>query len=84
MFVSTLAGFTRDFQELTTMQPTHRVSHGRSRRRRSHQAMTAPEPTMCPLSGMPKMHHRPCKESGYVRPGLKISVPKHGIGVDKD
>jgi len=37
-----------------------------------------------PLSGMPKMHHRASKDSGYVRPGLKITVPKLGIGVVKD
>lgn len=30
------------------------------------------------------MHHRVCKESGYVRPGLRISVAKLGIGVAKD
>jgi hypothetical protein len=39
---------------------------------------------MCPLSGMPKQHHRACKESGYVRPGLVISVPKLGIGPNQD
>jgi len=39
---------------------------------------------MCPLSGMPKLSHRACTESGYVRPGLKITVPKLGIGVPKD
>jgi hypothetical protein len=39
---------------------------------------------VCPLSGMPKAHHRACRESGYVRAGLKISVPKLGIGVDKN
>jgi len=33
---------------------------------------------------MPKAHHRACRESGYVRAGLKISVPKLGIGVDKN
>jgi hypothetical protein len=33
---------------------------------------------------MPKQHHRVCKESGYVRPGLRISVPKLGIGSQKD
>ena len=41
-------------------------------------------PTVCPLSGMPKAHHRACQESGYVRAGLKISVPKLGIGVDRN
>jgi len=39
---------------------------------------------MCPLSGMPKLPHRACKESGYVRPGLKIVVHKLGIGVPRD
>lgn len=33
-----------------------------------------------PLSGLPKQHHRVAKESGYVRPGLRIKVPKLGIG----
>lgn len=66
------------------MQPTHRVSYGRTRRRRSHHALTGAVPTVCPLSGMPKLHHRACKESGYVRAGLKISVPKLGIGVSKE
>lgn len=66
------------------MQPSLRQSHGRSRRRRSHHALDPVHPTRCPLSGMPKMHHRVCKESGYVRAGLKISVPKLGIGVDKN
>ncbi|MCA9298066.1 MAG: 50S ribosomal protein L32 [Phycisphaerales bacterium] len=66
------------------MVPAQRQSHGRSRRRRSHDALKAQLPAMCPLSGMPKMHHRACTESGYVRPGLRIAVPKLGIGVAKD
>jgi ribosomal protein L32 len=66
------------------MLPPMRVSYGRTRRRRSHHALTGAKPTLCPLSGMPKMHHRVSKESGYVRPGLRISVPKLGIGVQKD
>jgi hypothetical protein len=46
--------------------------------------MTGAIPTVCPLSGMPKQHHRACVESGYVRPGLRIKVPKLGIGVTKN
>ncbi|HVU63054.1 MAG TPA: 50S ribosomal protein L32 [Phycisphaerales bacterium] len=65
------------------MIPPFRQSHGRTRRRRSHHALKPVHPTLCPLSGMPKAHHRACSESGYVRPGLKISVPKLGIGVEK-
>jgi len=66
------------------MVPVQRQSHGRSRRRRSHLRLKGAHPTLDPLSGMPKMHHRACRESGYVRPGLVIKVPKLGIGVPKD
>jgi ribosomal protein L32 len=66
------------------MLPAFRQSYGRTRRRRSHHAMVGIKPAVDPLSGMPKMHHRACKESGYVRPGLRISVPKLGIGSQKD
>ncbi len=66
------------------MLPAQRQSHGRSRRRRAHDSLKPFKPTICPLSGMPKQHHRTCKESGYVRPGLRISVPKLGIGVSND
>lgn len=66
------------------MLPAFRQSYGRTRRRRSHHALKGVKPTLDPLSGMPKMHHRVCKDSGYVRPGLRISVPKLGIGSQKD
>ena len=65
------------------MLPPQRISYGRTRRRRTHHALVGAIPTVCPLSGMPKMHHRVSKDSGYVRPGLKISVPKLKIGIDK-
>lgn len=66
------------------MHPTHRLSHSRTRLRRSHEALVGQNSTMCPLSGNPKQHHRACAESGYVRPGLVISVPKLGIGPKRD
>ena len=66
------------------MVPALRQSHGRTRRRRSHDALSATSVTICPLSGMPKQHHRACRESGYVRPGLVIRVPKLKIGVTRD
>lgn len=65
------------------MLPAFRQTHGRTRRRRSHDAIKGHLPAVCPLTGMPKMHHRACKQSGYVRPGLRISVPKLGIGIDR-
>jgi large subunit ribosomal protein L32 len=63
------------------MLPAFRQSHGRTRRRRSHHAMKPITVSVCPLTGMPKLPHRACKESGYVRAGLQIKVPKLGIGV---
>ena len=66
------------------MVPAQRQSHGRTRRRRSHDALRAVQVGECPLSGMSKLHHRVSHESGYVRPGLKITVKKLGIGVSKD
>lgn len=65
------------------MLPAFRQSYGRTRRRRSHHAMEAFKVGVCPLSGMPKAHHRACKESGYVRAGLRVSVPKLKIGTSK-
>ncbi|MFA6044471.1 MAG: 50S ribosomal protein L32 [Phycisphaerales bacterium] len=65
------------------MLPPQRVSYGRSRRRRTHHAMKPVNSGVCPLTGMPKLHHRACAESGYVRAGLQIKVPKLGIGVPK-
>ena len=64
------------------MQPSLRQSYGRTRRRRSHHALEPKSVAVCPLSGMPKQHHRACAESGFVRPGLKIKVPKLKIGTE--
>lgn len=66
------------------MLPPQRVSPGRSRRRRSHHALTPIKAAICPVSGMPKLNHRACAESGYVRPGLTIKVKKLGIGIERD
>lgn len=63
------------------MLPNTRVPHGRTRRRRSHHALTGATPGICPLTGRSRAHHRACKESGYVRPGLKIRVAKLKIGI---
>ncbi|MBL8991449.1 MAG: 50S ribosomal protein L32 [Phycisphaerae bacterium] len=64
------------------MLPNQKISYGRTRRRRSHHAMKPFTVAQDPVSGLPKQHHRVAKDSGYVRPGLRISVPKLGIGVE--
>ena len=65
------------------MLPNQKIAYGRTRRRRSHHAMEVKNIGLDPVSGMPKAHHRVSVESGYVRPGLTISVPKLGIGGPK-
>jgi len=65
------------------MLPAQRQTHGRTRRRRSHDALTGRPVTLCPVTSMPKDHHRCCRQSGYYRPGLTIVVPKLGIGVER-
>lgn len=62
------------------MHPTHRISPARQGRRRSHLALEAKPVGLCPVTGNLKQHHRACKASGFVRPGLTIRVPKLGIG----
>jgi ribosomal protein L32 len=62
------------------MNPTHRVSKGRTRRRRAHHALDPIGSTLCPLTGSAKRHHRVASSSGYVRAGLTIRVPKLKIG----
>ncbi len=54
------------------MHPTHRVSPGRTRRRRSHHALKGTQAVQCPSCGTPKKPHCACPECGYVRPGLTI------------
>lgn len=65
------------------MLPPQRVSHGRTRRRRNHHALEAQNLATDPISGSPRLSHRAAAESGYVRAGLTIKVPKLGIGVPK-
>lgn len=60
------------------MHPTHRISPGRTRRRRSHLALKGTQTNPCPNCGSPKLAHRACRECGYVRPGLKIETGSGG------
>ena len=54
--------------------PKLRTSPARKRKRRSHHALKPVQYTLCPLTGSPKLPHRACRESGYVRPGLQIDT----------
>ncbi|MEM9253085.1 MAG: 50S ribosomal protein L32 [Planctomycetota bacterium] len=54
------------------MVPQQRQVRTRGRKRRSHDALTAPSVVTCPQCGAPKRPHSACTECGYVRPGLQL------------
>jgi large subunit ribosomal protein L32 len=47
--------------------PKKRMSKSRSRMRRSHDALTAPNLSPCPQCGDPKESHRVCSSCGHYR-----------------
>ncbi|MCL4212169.1 MAG: 50S ribosomal protein L32 [Phycisphaeraceae bacterium] len=56
------------------MQPTHRTSPGRKRRRRAHQALRGIHTVACPNCGAARTPHSACRSCGYVRPGLQVKA----------
>ncbi|MDA1008483.1 MAG: 50S ribosomal protein L32 [Planctomycetota bacterium] len=56
------------------MNPPFRVSPGRKRRRRAHQAISAIKTVLCPNCGSARRPHCACGSCGYVRPGLQIKA----------
>jgi large subunit ribosomal protein L32 len=47
--------------------PKRKQSKARGRRRRSHDAITLPNPSACPQCGEAKMPHRVCPACGYYK-----------------
>ncbi|MEA2084123.1 MAG: 50S ribosomal protein L32 [Thermodesulfobacteriota bacterium] len=47
--------------------PKRRHSYSRTRKRRSHDALTPPNVTKCPECGEPKLPHRLCSECGSYK-----------------
>jgi large subunit ribosomal protein L32 len=47
--------------------PKRRQSKTRSRKRRSHDAITLANPSACPSCGEPKMPHRVCPACGQYK-----------------
>lgn len=47
--------------------PKRRHSRSRGAKRRSHDAVTLPNPSACPHCGEPKMPHRVCPACGYYK-----------------
>lgn len=60
------------------MTPAFRQSPGRTRRRRSHQAIKAVHTVLCPNCGTAKRPHTACTGCGYVRPGLQVKTSRAG------
>lgn len=52
--------------------PAFRTSPARRDKRRSHLALKASKPVLCPNCGAAKKPHHACTSCGYVRPGLQI------------
>jgi ribosomal protein L32 len=69
------AAMPRDSKK-AIMVPPFRCSPGRTRRRRSYQAIKASHTTLCPNCGAAKRSHTACSSCGYVRPGLQIKTSK--------
>ncbi len=51
--------------------PKHRQSHSKTRLRRSHDALSAPNVSVCPDCGEPKQPHRLCPGCGTYN-GKKV------------
>jgi large subunit ribosomal protein L32 len=47
--------------------PKRRQSPTRGRKRRAHDAITLPNPVLCPSCGEPKMPHRVCPSCGQYK-----------------
>ena len=52
--------------------PKKRHSRGRSGRRQSHDSLQTVNVTACKVSGLPKLPHRICEESGYYGKNKKV------------
>ena len=52
--------------------PKKRQAGSRRGKRRSHDALKAPRISKCPETGLPKLAHRVCEDSGYYGKGKQI------------
>ena len=71
-------GQTQGTPHEDAMTPAFRQSPGRTRRRRSHQAIKAVHTVLCPNCGTAKRPHTACTGCGYVRPGLQVKTSRAG------
>ena len=53
--------------------PKRRQSSTRGKKRRTHDAITLPNPSACPQCGEPRMPHRVCPSCGYYKDRLVVA-----------
>lgn len=51
--------------------PKRRFSHGRTHRRRAHDALTLPNLVECPQCKTPRLSHQVCPNCGYYK-GIEV------------
>jgi large subunit ribosomal protein L32 len=56
------------------MLPAKKTSKARTRNRRSHHALKAPNFYFCKESGTVKLPHTACGKTGYVNPKLTLDL----------
>jgi large subunit ribosomal protein L32 len=54
--------------------PKRRHSKARTRKRRAHDALRAPQTTLCPNCQEPRVQHRVCPKCGYYKDRLVVEV----------
>lgn len=52
--------------------PKQRQSKARRNKRRAHDALQMPQISKCAKTGLPKLSHRVCEESGYYGKTKKV------------
>jgi large subunit ribosomal protein L32 len=56
--------------------PKRRHSKSRTAKRRTHDALTAPQSSECPQCHEPKLSHRACSHCGFYRGRQVRAVPE--------
>lgn len=59
--------------------PKHRQSRSKTRMRRSHDALTAPNISTCPECGEPKLPHRLCSGCGSYKGRSVINLDEDAL-----
>jgi large subunit ribosomal protein L32 len=58
------------------MLPTKKTSKSRTRSRRSHNRLAAPNYTVCKKCGQAKLPHAACENCGYLNPKITLKLGK--------